>query len=49
MDRVYIKYEPNNKLSAHEDILHNQIEKDIKALARAVCIINNTNWNITHL
>ena len=36
----YIKYDPKNNLPTHEDILPNQIEKEVKALTSGVCVTN---------
>ena len=40
VERVYIKYEPKNKLLTHEATLPNHIEKEVKASASAVCVTN---------
>ena len=47
MERVYIKYQPNEKLPTYEALLSNQIQKDIKALARTVYVNNNAKQNLT--
>ena len=40
VERVYVKYDPKNNLKTHEAILPNQIYKEVKALASAVCVTN---------
>ena len=40
MDRVYIKYNTNNNLPTHEDILPKQLDKEVKALTSAVGVTN---------
>ena len=46
---VYIKYEPKKKLPTHEAIIPNHREKEVNALARAVCVTNEDNQNLTPL
>ena len=40
VERVYVKYDPNKNLTTHEYILPNQIEKEVNALARSLCVTN---------
>ena len=40
VERVYVKYDPNINLPTHEATLPNQREKEVKALASAVCVTN---------
>ena len=47
LGRVYINYDPKKKLPTHEDILSIKIEKEFKALARAVCVTAEDNQNLT--
>ena len=47
MDRVYIKFYPNNNLPTHEVILPKKIEKDFKALTRVVRANNMANKKLT--
>ena len=44
--RVNINYIPKKNLSTHEAILPKQIEKEVKALASAICVNNEDNQNI---
>ena len=46
VERVYIKYDPNNNLPSHEAILPNQREKEAKALESAVCGTNEAIHNL---
>ena len=46
VERFYVKYDPNNKLPTHKATLPNQIEKEVKALKSAVCVINESNQNL---
>ena len=48
MEKVYIKYHPNNNLLTHEDILANKRYKDVKAPTRSVYVIDEENRNIIH-
>ena len=48
VERVYVKYDPNKNLPNHEANIHNQIEKDIKALTSDVCVTNEANQNLTN-
>ena len=43
VERVYINYDPKNNLPTHEVILPNHKEKEVKALASAVCVTNDAN------
>ena len=47
VERVYVKYDTKNNLPTHEDTFHNQRQKEVKALASAVCVTNQSNQNIT--
>ena len=47
VERVYVKYEPKNKLPNHEYTLPNQREKEVKALTNTVCVTNEANQNLT--
>ena len=47
VERVDVKYDPNNNIPTHEDILTNQIEKEVKALASDFCVTNEANQNLT--
>ena len=47
VERVYVKYDPNNNLPTHEATLPNHIYKKVKALASYVCVTNEANPNIT--
>ena len=47
MERVYIKYEPKKKIPNCEAILPNHRYKEVKALASAVCVTNESNLNLT--
>ena len=38
VERVYIKYDPNDNLTIDETIIPNQRDKEVKALASAVCL-----------
>ena len=49
IERVNIKYDPKNNIPTHEAILPNQIEKEVKALASAVCVTNEANQKLTPL
>ena len=40
---VYVKYEPKNNLPTHEATLPNHTEKEVKALASAVCVTDEAN------
>ena len=46
VDRVYLKYDPKNNLPTHEAIIPNQIQKEVKAFTRAVCVTNEANQNL---
>ena len=43
IERVYVKYDPNNNLPTHEATLPNQREKEAKALKNAVCVTDEAN------
>ena len=47
VERVYVKYDPNNNLPTHKSNLPNQREKEFKALTSAVCVTNKANQNLT--
>ena len=47
VERVYVKYEPKNKLPTHEYTLPNQREKEVNALTNTVCVTNEANQNLT--
>ena len=47
MERVYIKYDPKNNLPTYGDIIPNQREKEVKALASAVFVSNKDKQNLT--
>ena len=47
VERVCVKYDPKNNLPTHEATLPNQIEKEVKLLASAVCVTNEANQNLT--
>ena len=47
VERVYVKYDPNNNLPTHEYTLPNQREKEAKALKNSVCVTNKANQNLT--
>ena len=47
VERVYIKYDARKKIPTHEDILPNQREKEVKALASSVFVNNEANQNLT--
>ena len=47
VERVYVKYYPKNDLPTHEATLPNQIEKEVKAFASAICVTNEVNQNPT--
>ena len=47
IERLYINYDPNINLPAHEDILYNQEEKEVKKLASEVYVNNEDNQNLT--
>ena len=47
VERVYVKYDPNNNLPTHEASLPNQRDKEAKALTNAVCVTNEANQNLT--
>ena len=49
VDKVYVKYEPNNNLPTNEATLPNQIDKEVKALASYFCVTNEANQNPTPL
>ena len=40
VERVYVEYYPKNNLPNHEATLHNHRDKEVKALASAVCVVN---------
>ena len=40
VERVYVKYEPNNNLPTHKATLLNHREKEIKALTSTDCVTN---------
>ena len=46
VERVYVKYDPKNNLPTHKPTLHNQREKDFKALTSAVSVNNKANQNL---
>ena len=47
VERVNVKYDPNNNILTHKSILPNQREKEVKALTSAVCVTNEANQNLT--
>ena len=47
MEKVYIKYDPNNNLPTHENITPNQREKEVKASSICFCVNNKANHNLT--
>ena len=47
VERVYVKYDPNNNLPTNEAILPNQIQKEVKSLANDVRVTNESNQNLT--
>ena len=47
MERVYIKYDPNNNLPTHEAIIRNHIDKEANALEISLCVTDDANQNIT--
>ena len=47
LEVVYIKYEAKKNLPSHEAVLHNQREKEVKALSSPVCVTNKANHNLT--
>ena len=47
VQRVYIKYDPNENLPTYKDTLNKQIEKEFKALTSAVCVTNEANQKLT--
>ena len=47
IERVYVKYDPNNNLPTHEVSIPNQRYQEVKALASAVCVTNEANQNLT--
>ena len=47
VERVYVKYEPNNNLPTHECTTPNHREKEVKALASAVYVTNEANQDLT--
>ena len=47
VERIYIKYDPNNNLATNEYILHNQIEKEFKSLASDICVTYEAYQNLT--
>ena len=47
VERVYVKYDPNNNLPNHEATIPNQGEKEVKTLESAVCFTNEANQNLT--
>ena len=47
VERVYVKYDPNNNLPTHESNISNQIEKEVNALISSVCVTNEANQNLT--
>ena len=49
VERVYVKYDPNDNLTTHEATIPNQRDKEVKALASAVCVTNEANQNLTPL
>ena len=46
MEKVYIKYDKKT-LPTCEAIIPNQIEKEVKAFSRAICVTNEANQNLT--
>ena len=38
VDKVHIKYHPNNNITTYEYVLPNQIEKDVRSPESAVCV-----------
>ena len=46
MERVYIKYDSNNKLPTHESILPNHRDKEVNALASYFCVTTKANQNL---
>ena len=47
VERVYVKYDPNNNLPTHETTPPNKIDKEVKALTSSVCVTNEANQNLT--
>ena len=47
MNRIYIKYDRENKLPNNEANIINQREKEVKALSSALCVTNKANHNLT--
>ena len=40
IERVYVKYDPENNLPTHKATLPNQREKEVKALTSTFCVTN---------
>ena len=47
VERVYVKYDPNNNLPTHKATLPNQRDNKVKALTSAVCVTNYSNQILT--
>ena len=47
VERVYVKYDPNNNLPTHKATLTNQRDKEFKVLPSAVCVTNKANQKLT--
>ena len=47
VEKVYVKYDPNNNLPTNEATLHNQREKNIKELASDFFVTNEAKQNLT--
>ena len=47
VDRFYVKCDPKNNLPTHEATLANKKQKEVKALASAVCVTNEANQKST--
>ena len=48
VERVYVKYDPNNNLPTHKATLPNQIEKEFKLFVNSICVTNEANQNLNH-
>ena len=47
VERVYVKYDPNNNLPTHKDNIPNQSDKEVNKLTSPVCVTNKANQNLT--
>ena len=47
VERVYIKYDPENNLTTHDYFIPNQREKEVKALESTACVNNEAKQNLT--